>query len=247
MANRILGIDIGNTNIVIAVHDGIEWGDELRVKTRSKKAVSDVSTILKGIKCDRAVLSSVVPNITGSILEAVRKVVGLEPLVITRDIETGLVKESIPEELGADILCNLIAAHHLYPNEYVTVADFGTAFTTETVSPEGKVLGVTIGPGMMTSVKALFESAAQLPEIRLDIPSTVLGRDTVASIRAGVIYGFMGQLKGIVEQVEKEVGHKVIVIATGGFSRYLEGYIYVNKADVKHTLEGARIACLLNS
>ena len=172
---------------------------------------------------------------------------GLEPLVITRDIETGLVKESIPEELGADILCNLIAAHHLYPNEYVTVADFGTAFTTETVSPEGKVLGVTIGPGMMTSVKALFESAAQLPEIRLDIPSTVLGRDTVASIRAGVIYGFMGQLKGIVEQVEKEVGHKVIVIATGGFSRYLEGYIYVNKADVKHTLEGARIACLLNS
>ena len=247
MANRILGIDIGNTNIVIAVHDGKEWEDELRVKTRSKKAVSDVSTILKGIKCDRAVLSSVVPNITGSILEAVRKVVGLEPLVITRDIETGLLKESIPEELGADILCNLIAAHHLYPNEYVTVADFGTAFTTETVSPEGKVLGVTIGPGMMTSVKALFESAAQLPEIRLDIPSTVLGRDTVASIRAGVIYGFMGQLKGIVEQVEKEVGHKVIVIATGGFSRYLEGYIYVNKADVKHTLEGARIACLLNS
>ena len=247
MANRILGIDIGNTNIVIAVHDGNSWGDELRVKTRSKRAVSDVSTILKGIRCDKAVLSSVVPNITGSILEAVRKVVGLEPLVITRDIETGLVKESIPEELGADILCNLIAAHHLYPNEYVTVADFGTAFTTETVSPEGKVLGVTIGPGMMTSVKALFESAAQIPEIRLDIPDTVLGRDTVASIRAGVIYGFMGQLKGIVEQVEKEVGHKVIVIATGGFSRYLEGYIYVNKADVKHTLEGARIACLLNS
>ena len=247
MANRILGIDIGNTNIVIAVHDGNSWGDELRVKTRSKKAVSDVSTILRGIRCDKAVLSSVVPNLTGSILEAVRKVVGLEPLIITRDIETGLVKESIPEELGADILCNLIAAHHLYPNEYVTVADFGTAFTTETVSPEGKVLGVTIGPGMMTSVKALFESAAQIPEIRLDIPDTVLGRDTVASIRAGVIYGFMGQLKGIVEQVEKEVGHKVIVIATGGFSRYLEGYIYVNKADVKHTLEGARIACLLNS
>ena len=247
MANRILGIDIGNTNISISIHDGNSWGDELRVKTKSKKAVSEVSAILSGIKCDKAVLSSVVPNLTGSVFEAVRKNVGLEPLVITKDIETGLVKESIPEELGSDILCNLIAAHHLYPNEYVTVADFGTAFTTETVSPTGEVLGVTIGPGMMTSVKALFESAAQIPEIRLDIPDTVLGRDTVASIRAGVIYGFIGQLKGIVEQVEKEVGHKVIVIATGGFSRYLEGYIYVNKADVKHTLEGARIACLLNS
>ncbi len=247
MANRILGIDIGNTNISISIHDGESWSDELRVKTRSKKAVSEVSAILSGIKCDKAVLSSVVPNLTGSVFEAVRKNVGLEPLVITRDIETGLVRESIPEELGSDILCNLIAAHHLYPNDYVTVADFGTAFTTETVSPTGEVLGVTIGPGMMTSVKALFESAAQIPEIRLDIPDTVLGRSTVASIRAGVIYGFIGQLKGIVEQVEKEVGHKVIVIATGGFSRYLEGYIYVNKADVKHTLEGARIACLLNS
>ena len=73
------------------------------------------------------------------------------------------------------------------------------------------------------------------------------GGDTVASIRAGVIYGFMGQLVGIVNQVEKEIGHKLVVIATGGFSKYLEGYIYVNKADVKHTLEGARIACLLNS
>lgn len=247
MANRILGIDIGNTNISISIHDGESWSDELRVKTRSKKAVSEVSAILSGIKCDKAVLSSVVPNLTGSVFEAVRKNVGLEPLVITRDIETGLVRESIPEELGSDILCNLIAAHHLYPNDYVTVADFGTAFTTETVSPTGEILGVTIGPGMMTSVKALFESAAQIPEIRLDIPDTVLGRSTVASIRAGVIYGFIGQLKGIVEQVEKEVGHKVIVIATGGFSRYLEGYIYVNKADVKHTLEGARIACLLNS
>ena len=247
MTNRILGIDIGNTNISISIHDGESWGDELRVKTKSKKAVSEVSAILSGIKCDKAVLSSVVANLTGSVFEAIRKNVGLEPLVITKDIETGLVKESIPEELGSDILCNLIAAHHLYPNEYVTVADFGTAFTTETVSPTGEVLGVTIGPGMMTSVKALFESAAQIPEIRLDIPETVLGRDTVASIRAGVIYGFIGQLKGIVEQVEKEVGHKVIVIATGGFSRYLEGYIYVNKADVKHTLEGARIACLLNS
>ena len=247
MADRILGIDIGNTNIVISVHDGSSWGDEIRVKTRSKKAVSEVSSFLKGIKADKAVLISVVPNLTGSVLEAVRTINGLDSLVITKDIETGLVKESIPEELGADILCNLIAAHHIYPNEYVCVADFGTAFTTETVSPEGKVLGVTIGPGMMTSVKALFASAAQIPEIRLDIPETVLGRDTVASIRAGVIYGFIGQLKGIVEQVEKEVGHKVIVIATGGFSRYLEGYIYVNKADVKHTLEGARIACMLNS
>ncbi len=231
----------------MSTHDGEDWGEVIRVKTKSKSCVSEASAKISKIKFNKAVVSSVVPNLTGSIVEAVRDAGGFDPVVIGVDIESGLDKASIPPEIGADILCNLIAAHSMYPSEYVLVADFGTAFTTETVSPEGKVLGVTIGPGMMTSVKALFESTAQLPQIRLDIPTTALGRDTVASIRAGVIYGFMGQLVGIVNQVEKEVGHKLVVIATGGFSRYLEGYIYVNKADVKHTLEGARIACILNS
>ena len=243
----ILAIDIGNTNITMSTHDGKDWGEVVRVKTKTKTSVSDALDKVRQMKFGKAVISSVVPNITGSIVEGVRQIGKTDPVVVGIDIETGLDKASIPPEIGADILCNLIAAHQLYRSEYVLVADFGTAFTTETVSPEGKVLGVTIGPGMMTSVKALFESAAQIPQIRLDIPSTALGRDTVASIRAGVIYGFMGQLVGIVNQVEKEIGHKLVVIATGGFSKYLEGYIYVNKADVKHTLEGARIACLMNS
>jgi len=244
---NLLAVDIGNTSITMSIHDGEDWGDVIRVKTKSKTSVNDVKREVEKLSFTKAVISSVVPNITGSVIEIVRNAGGFDPVVISNDIKTGLVRESIPDELGSDILCNLIAAHHLYPSEYVLVADFGTAFTTETVSPDGHVLGVTIGPGMMTSVKALFESAAQIPQIRLDIPTTALGRDTVASIRAGVVYGFMGQLVGIVNQVEKEIGHKLVVIATGGFSRYLEGYIYVNKADVKHTLEGARLACLMNS
>ena len=243
----ILAIDIGNTNITMSTHDGFDWGEVVRVKTKTKTSVMDCLKKIEAMKFTNSVISSVVPNITGSIVEGVRNISGKDPVVVGIDIETGLDKDSIPPEIGSDILCNLIAAHSMYPSEYVMVADVGTAFTTETVSPEGKVLGVTIGPGMMTSVKALFESAAQIPQIRLDIPSTALGRDTVSSIRAGVVYGFMGQLVGIVNQVEKEIGHKLVVIATGGFSKYLEGYIYVNKADVKHTLEGARIACLLNS
>ena len=245
--SRILAVDIGNTNIVLSIHDGSEWGEAIRVKTKSHDNVELFMQKLSPLSYEKAVVSSVVPHLTEPIIEGIKEHSGIDPVVVTNDIESGLNKESIPPELGADILCNLIAAHKLYPDDYVTVADFGTAFTTETVSPQGDVLGVTIGPGMMTSVKALFASAAQIPEIRLDLPNTVLGRDTVSSIRAGVIYGFVGQLKAIVEQVEKEVGHKVVVIATGGFSRYLEGKIYVNKADVKHTLEGARLACLLNS
>ena len=247
MKGSILAVDIGNTNVVLCVHDGNDWGEVMRVKTKSTTAVDEVKYHLRGMSFGRAVVSSVVPYLTKPVISAVREVGGIEPVVVGLDIETGLKKETIPSELGADILCNLIAAHKMYPDDYVTVADFGTAFTTETVSPEGEVLGVTIGPGMMTSVKALFESAAQIPAIRLDLPTTVLGRDTVASIRAGVIYGFVGQLKAIVSQIEQEIGHKVVVIVTGGFSVYLEGKIYVNKADVRHTLEGARIACELNS
>lgn len=243
----LLAVDIGNTNIVLCLHDGSQWGDTIRVKTKSPKAVSEVTEHIKALSFDRAVVSSVVPNLTGSVVESIRVHGNVNPVVVSKDIETGLDRDSIPDELGADILCNLIAAHQMYPTEYVTIADFGTAFTTETVSPEGKVLGVSIGPGMMTSVKALFENAAQLPQIRLDIPETVLGRDTVASIRAGVLFGFVGQLKGIVEQIEKEIGQKVVLIATGGFSKYLDGFITVNRSDVKHTLEGARIACDLNS
>lgn len=244
---RILAVDIGNTNIVLSIHDGMKWGDAIRVKTKSAHNVEEVREQLRRLSYDKSVISSVVPDLTQPVIDAMKEIGGKEPVVVGLDIETGLNKDSIPSELGSDILCNLIAAHKLYPNDYVTVADFGTAFTTETVSPEGDVLGVTIGPGMMTSVKALFSAAAQIPEIRLDLPKTVLGRDTVSSIRAGVIYGFVGQLKSIVEQVEQEVGHKVVVIATGGFSRYLEGKIFVNRADVTHTLEGARLACIMNS
>ncbi len=242
----LLAVDIGNTNIVLCLNDDGSWQDVLRVKTKRKSAVSEVRGMLSGLSYDRAVVSSVVPNLTGSVVEAIREVGKVEPLLVSHSMNTGLDNSTIPDELGSDILCNLIAAHSMYPNDYVLVADFGTAFTTETVSPRGEVLGVTIGPGMMTSVKALFENAAQIPEIRLDIPSTVLGRDTVSSIRAGVIYGFVGQLRSIVEQVESELGQKLVVIATGGFSRYLEGLIHVDRIDVKHTLEGARIASLLN-
>ena len=139
----ILAIDIGNTNITMSTHDGRDWGEVVRVKTKTKTSVSDALNKVRQMKFGKAVISSVVPNITGSIVEGVRQIGKTDPVVVGIDIETGLDKASIPPEIGADILCNLIAAHQLYPSEYVLVADFGTAFTTETVSPEGKVLGFT--------------------------------------------------------------------------------------------------------
>lgn len=243
----LLAVDIGNTNIVAALHDGNTWIAQKRIRTKSPHAVIDFSALVRKLSFDKAVVSSVVPMLTNNIVYEIMQVGGFMPVIVDKKVETGLVKESIPIELGSDILCNLAEAHRLYPNDYVTVADFGTAFTTETISPSGEVLGVTIGPGMMTSVKALFQNTAQLPEIRLDLPTTVLGRNTIESIRAGVLYGFTGQFTAIIAQIEKELGHKVKVIATGGFSRYITGYVQVDRADVAHTINGAKYICELNS
>lgn len=248
----ILAVDIGNTNIVAALYgkndNGVcGWLGQKRVKTKSQTAVAEFRHIIADLSFDKAVVSSVVPLLTNNIVYEVKQASGVDPVIVDNTVKTGLANDTIPDELGADIICNLVAAHHIYPNDYVTVADFGTAFTTETISPEGRVLGVTIGPGIMTSVKALFENTAQLPEIRLDLPKSVFGLNTIDAIRAGVLYGFTGQITAIVGEIEKELGTKVKVIATGGFSRYVTGFVHVDRADIDHTLEGARLICEMNS
>lgn len=241
----ILVTDIGNTNITIALHDGIKWCEQERVKTKDKDCMTIYKRIISKYDYETAVVSSVVPNLTGSVVRANEQIAGNKTILISNMLKTGLT--DIPDELGSDILCNLAAAHMIYPEDYVTVADFGTAFTTATVSPEGKVLGVTIGPGMMTSVKALVQNTAQLPDLRLDLPETVLGRSSVESIKAGVIFGFTGQVEVITRQIERELGKKVKLIVTGGFSKYIQQYINREfRADIYHTIEGARLIGLMN-
>lgn len=242
---RLLVTDIGNTNITIAFHDGTKWSGQERVKTKDKNCVSIYKEIISKYDFENGVVSSVVPNLTGSIMRANEKIAKKNTILINNSINTGL--KNIPDELGSDLLCNLVAGHAIYPDDYVTVADFGTAFTTVTVSPEGEVLGVTIGPGMMTSVKALVQNTAQLPDLRLDLPETVLGRNSVESIKAGVIFGFTGQVEVITRQIERELGKDVKLIVTGGFSKYIQQYINREfRADIYHTIEGARLIGLMN-
>ncbi len=234
----LLIIDIGNTNVVASLFDGKEFSAPVRFKTRLNSTLSRFSAYIKSIDFNHAVVSSVVPEIT----EAICTIIHKPYIVVSRDIKTGMDNDSLPLELGSDIICNLTAAHYYYPDEYVTVADFGTAFTTETVSPEGKMLGVTIAPGLWTSIKALFSNASQIPSIELQMPKTVLGKDTIASVRAGCVYGFKGQLEAIVEQIEKEAGHKVRLVVTGGFSKYIAEVVpRIDLVDVLWTLKGAKL------
>lgn len=235
----LLIIDIGNTNITAALYDGEILVSHDRFKTRDSNTLSQFVGFLQKTEFDNAVISSVVPDLT----EVIASLINKKKLIVNIGIDSGLDKDSIPKELGSDILCNLIAAHHYFPDEYVTVADFGTAFTTETISPEGKVIGVTIAPGIWTSIKSLFSNTAQIPPIMLDMPETVLGLDTVSSVRAGVVIGAKGQLEAILDQIEKEIGHKVKLVLTGGLSKYISTLLdREHIADVYWTLNGERLA-----
>lgn len=243
----LLAVDIGNTNVCFSLFNNDSWAKIERIKTHSADWYEKLKACLSNMVFDDAVVSSVVPSHTEAVCDCIKSVLGKEPLLINLDIESGLVKESIPRELGTDLLCNAIEAHYQYPDDYVTVADFGTAFTTITVDPKGNIVGVTICPGLLTSLKALFENTSQIPQIRLDLPETILGKDTISSVRAGVIYGFVGQLESIVSQIEKELGHSVKLLATGGFSVYIAPYIKkVECVDVNITINGAKRAFELN-
>ena len=188
--------DIGNTNIVLAIFDGEDFVTSFRVYTDVHKTSDEYFVIFNalfregGVKAESvtsAIISSVVPNLTRSIEKNLRRLFGITPLVISHDVETGLRKETIPSELGSDLLCNLAYAHYRKPDEAVMVIDFGTALTLSAVDSDGSVFGCSIAPGLVTAVNALFGNTAQLPQVELKVPAKAMGRDSQESIRAGII------------------------------------------------------------
>lgn len=253
----LLAVDIGNTNIVIALHDGESFVETFRLYSDQKKTSDEYMVILETLiresgiqrsQIDKAIVSSVVPNLTRSIEKIIRRLFSLEPLRVSRNIKTGLIEESIPEELGSDLLCNLSYAHHSYPGKTVMTVDFGTALTFSTVSADGKVLGVSIAPGLVTAVNSLFSNTAQLPQVELKIPKSVLGRSSEDSIRSGIMLGYAGLVRSIIERTEQELGESINVIATGGLSKVISPLIdRFEKVDGYHTLKGLVLLSELNN
>lgn len=252
----VLLVDIGNTNIVVAVAEKNEFITKFRLFTDDKKTSDEYSVILKSLIKEKirdfseiksAVISSVVPNLTLSFQKVVYSLFSIEPLMVSHDVKTGLVRSTIPSELGYDLLCNLAYAHHTHPEENVMVVDFGTALTFSTVDKEGKVLGVSIAPGLITAVNSLFGATAQLPQVELKIPSSVLGRDSQCSIRSGIMIGFSGLVEKIISETEKEISQPLFVIATGGLSKTMKAAISrIDSLDPEHTLRGLKLIADLN-
>ena len=175
-----VAVDIGNTNIVVAAYDNGVWNKPFRVFTDTKKTGDEYYVIFSSLfdergvdreKVDKVIISSVVPFLTRSIEKNMKRIFKTDPIMVTQSVESGLVKDTIPPELGADLLCNMAYGHHHHKESAVMVIDFGTALTFSTVSSKGEVLGVAIAPGLVTAVNALFGSTAQLPQVELKVPS----------------------------------------------------------------------------
>ncbi len=252
----LIAVDIGNTNIVIAVHDGQKWLHSFRIYSDQKKTSDEYFVVLESLMThsglykhdiNRAVISSVVPNLTRSMQKNIVRLFDVQPLMVDHQVQSGLKMKTIPSELGSDLLANLAQAHYACPGHAVVVVDFGTALTLATVDSDGSVLGVSIAPGLVTAVNALFGNTAQLPQVELKIPPSVLGRNSQESIRSGIMYGYAGMVKTMIERIEMEIGKEVYVIATGGLSRTIAPLIdRINQIATMHTLDGLKLIQELN-
>jgi len=252
----LVAVDIGNSNVVIAVHNGTEWIHSFRIHSDQKKTTDEYFIVLEALMnsakinssdITKAVICSVVPNLTRAIAKNIYNLFSIQPLMVSHSVNCNLIRETIPKELGTDILANLAQAHYVHPNRSVMVIDFGTALTFSTVNKEGAVLGVSIAPGLVTAVDSLYGATAQLPQVELKTPPSVIGRTSQDSINSGIMFGYAGLVRTIIELTEAEIGEELYVIATGGLSRTLSPLVgRINQIVPMQTLDGLKLISDLN-
>lgn len=251
----ILVIDIGNTNTVLGVFEGKELMAEWRLATDRQKTADEYGVLVYNLfsyqnldmrKITDIAISSVVPPVNPVFVSMCTKYFGIDPLVVGPGHKTGMViRYENPKEVGADRIINAIAAYDRYKCPLIIV-DFGTATTFCAVSGNGDYLGGVIAPGIGISAEALFQRAAKLPRVELVKPKTVIGKTTVASMQAGIIFGFAGQVNEIVRRMKAEMaseGHgDPKVVATGGLASLIAPEASeIEEVDPHLTLHGLRL------
>lgn len=250
----LLVIDVGNTNIVAGVFDDKEVKVHWRFSTDRSKTADEYGILLRSMfqysdvemdNIDSIIISSVVPPVLIPLCHMCERYFGCKPMVVGPGIKNGIfIRYDNPKEVGADRIVNAVAALHKYShlNRPMIILDFGTANTFCALLPNGEYLGGAIAPGIGISTEALFQRAAKLPRIELIKPKNVICRNTVASMQAGVIYGAVGQMEGIINHMKKELGGDAYVIATGGFANTMAAESdSIDVVDHFLTLDGLRI------
>ena len=251
----ILLIDVGNTNIVMGVHDGTSIISDFRLSTNSMKTSDEISIDVISLfklnnldigNIDGVIISSVVPNVMYSLENMVRKVFKIRPIVVGAGVKTGInVKTDNPKEVGADRIVNAVAASEKYKRSLIII-DFGTATTFCSVKEDGTYAGGIIAPGIKISADALFEKAAKLPRIELLKPEKVIGKNTVVSMQSGLVNGYIGLVEHLVELMKAEMmddgESEPFVVATGGLSRLInQSTDCIDALEPNLTLEGLKL------
>jgi type III pantothenate kinase len=253
----LLAIDVGNTNIVIGVFDGDELVGDFRLHTDERATGDEMGLLIVGLLASRGivaerisavVVSNVVPILSRPIDELSQHYFKLAPMVVGPGIRTGMrILYEDPRQVGADRIVNALAAFRRYGGPAVLV-DFGTATTFDAISPQGDYLGGAIAPGIVISLDALVSHTARLTRVELAAPPSVVGRNTVASMQAGLVYGYVGLIEGIVERMKAELGDGAKVIATGGLAELIAAQTSaIDTVDQRLTLDGLRIIHDLNA
>ncbi|MDB5055112.1 MAG: pantothenate kinase [Bacilli bacterium] len=226
----ILVVDVGNTNIVLGIYEQKNLLHHWRLSTNRAATVDEYGIMIHnlfnhaGIRVEQisgVIISSVVPPLMFVLEQLCSKYLHKIPLIVGPGIKTGLnIRIENPREMGADRIVNAVAGIELYGTPLIIV-DFGTATTFDYIDEAGHLLGCAIAPGIGISMEALYQKAAKLPRIELVRPKTTVGRNTVASMQAGIVYGFAGQADGIVDRMREEFNTKPTVVATGGFAELI--------------------------
>ncbi|SEM59563.1 type III pantothenate kinase [Chryseobacterium taichungense] len=239
-------INIGNSNIRFGLFNDdncdISWVINTKPYRTTDELYVQMMMLYQTYKIEpkeinKVIIGSVVPQLTKVMSAAIRKIHDLNPVIVDRNTPSGVQAKS--KQMGTDIYANLVAAHNMYPDRKKIVLDFGTALTASCVAENGETLGVIIAPGIVTALNSLISQTAQLPEIELVKPKTVLGLDTVTCMQSGMVYGFLGMVEGFIDRINDEVEDNCFVVATGGVSHIYKPLTdKIHVMDRLHTLKG---------
>lgn len=248
----LLAVDIGNTGTDLGVFRGDTLLARWSLSSDRSRTVDEYGVLIRSLFAARELevgevkamaVASVVPPLESVLQEVAHRYLSVEPLFVAPGIRTGMpVLVDNPLEVGADRIVNGVAAFQRF-HRAVIVADFGTATTFDAVSGKGEYLGGAIAPGLKISAQALYEATAKLPRIDLKRPERAIGKNTVASMQSGILFGYLGMVREILDRMRTEMGGSPAVIATGGLSPLLEPDLsdWVDEVDADLTLTGLRI------
>jgi len=255
----LLVIDVGNTNTVLGLFDEGQLIHDWRIRTEIDHTIDEYGVLIynlyqsirmkaKEIKAVTAIIiSCVVPPMLNILEPLCVKYFSIRPLIVGPGIKTGMpIFYDNPKEVGADRIVNAVAAYDKYRKESIIV-DFGTATTFDYVSPKGEYMGGCIAPGIVISSEALFARASKLPRVEFGRPKTIITKDTVSAIQAGIMFGYAGLVDGIVNRMKAEVKTNPLVIATGGLAQVVaQETKSIDKIEEMLTLDGLHIIYELN-